>query len=145
MNEQETFIIENNVLIGINRKDSSLYEETLEHDYVVPENVVEIQGENIVPFSMRMFQITTRVKKIDVKAFRKCACIKKFVVVDADTQKVIFRKRFEVIQGSCHCPNITQLSEFRKFIRDYPENLSQIQLSAAKKKTVRKSTKKANG
>lgn len=123
MNEKETFIIENDILVGINGEDISEYDDYLSHDYIIPDNVVEIQGKNIVPFAMRTFQITTNVKKIDIKAFGDCACIKKFIVVDANTQKAIFRKRFEINQGSCQHPNITMLPEFRKLIRGYPDNL----------------------
>lgn len=123
MFESEAFVIEDHVLIGMNGKSTTCYADYLKHDYIIPEDVVAIKGKDFVPFAMNKFQITTNVKKIDWKAFGKCVCIKKFIVVDAETKKVVFRKRFEINQGSCQNPNITLLPEFREFVKGYPKNL----------------------
>lgn len=124
METQEIYIIENNILVGMNTPVISVYSDYLKNDYLIPEEVTAIKGKDFVPFAMNKFQITTNVKKIDWKAFGKCACIKKFVVVDATTKKVIFRKKFEINQGSCQNPNITLLPEFREFVKGYPKNLT---------------------
>ena len=124
MEMQEIYSIENNVLVGMKQPIISCYDDYLKHDYLIPEEVTAIKGKDFVPFAMNKFQITTNVKEIDWKAFGKCACIKKFVVVDASTKKVAFRKRFEINQGSCQNPNITLLQEFRKFVKGYPKNLT---------------------
>lgn len=124
METQEVYIIENNVLVGMKAPAISVYSDYLKNDYLIPEAVTAIKGKDFVPFAMNKFQITTNVKKIDWKAFGKCACIKKFVVVDATTKKVVFRKKFEINQGSCQNPNITLLPEFREFVKGYPKNLA---------------------
>ena len=85
MFESEAFVIEDHVLIGMNGKSTTCYADYLKHDYIIPEDVVAIKGKDFVPFAMNKFQITTNVKKIDWKAFGKCVCIKKFIVVDAET------------------------------------------------------------
>jgi len=123
MEMQEVYTIENDVLVGMVQPSISCYSDYLKHDYLIPDNVTAIKGKNYIPFAMNKFQITTNVKKIDLKAFGQCACIKKFVVIDATTRKTVFRKKFEINQGSCQNPNITLLPEFKEFIKGYPKNL----------------------
>lgn len=112
----EVFTISDGVLTDIKEKPFKAWEERVKLDYMVPDEVTEIRGVDVVPFAMNIFQITNHVSKIDLKAFSMTATIRKFIVVDYDTREVLMKERFEVNQGSCEHPSITQLPEFKKFL-----------------------------
>ncbi len=122
MDEKNVYIIENGNLIDMTVVPSGEKRKTI---CIIPDEVKSIRGKGIVPYDVDKFQITDKVRKINLTAFSITAHIHNFIVTDYKTGKVIFKKRFKVDSKMGYNANLTQDPEFRDFIKRYPKILTE--------------------